>query len=412
MRRTTLLLACTALAVILAGGGALLAGVEEAEAAFPGNNGQIGGEGEWSPDGTKVVFSRGDGSAFYYGNDSEIFVKDAASGTTTQLTDNSPSDPDNPEDLTTDDRYPAWSPDGTKIVFVRDEVRGDLCSFLYVMNSDGSDQRRLGSCNNPLSSPAWSPDGSKIAYVRYNGDWYDIEVMDADGTNAHTLYDKSCCTDLALWDGPPEWSPNGKKLVFVMGQYDDVGTLLSKDVWKANADGSERTRLAHLSEADPTGVAWSPDGTKIAFVRDGEVWTMRPDGSNQTDTNALAPAGAFDWHGEFDWQPVCPCPEPPSTDATDPTVTRLRPAPGAEIRDRTPTIKATVRDETTELSRPDVKLYIDGAKKAFSYDEATDRLTRTTGRLSYGGHRVRIVATDAAGNAAEGTWTFRVIRGR
>jgi probable HAF family extracellular repeat protein len=87
-------------------------------------------------------------------------------------------------------------------------------------------------------------------------------------------------------------------------------------------------------------------------------------------------------------------------------------APADEIRDRTPIVRATVRDEADELRRPDIKLYIDGAKKAFSYDEATDRLSRTTGRLSYGKHRVRVRAEDAAGNVARRAWSFRVIRGR
>jgi hypothetical protein len=71
-----------------------------------------------------------------------------------------------------------------------------------------------------------------------------------------------------------------------------------------------------------------------------------------------------------------------------------------------------VRDGASELAVSDVKLFVDDAPKVFSYDEATDRLSRTTGRLSYGRHRVRIEAEDAAGNATARAWSFRVVRGR
>ena len=57
---------------------------------------------------------------------------------------------------------PAWSPDGRKIAFVSDR---DGNSEIYVMNADGSGQRRL--TRNPAydADPAWSPDGRTIAFV-------------------------------------------------------------------------------------------------------------------------------------------------------------------------------------------------------------------------------------------------------
>ena len=64
---------------------------------------------------------------------------------------------------------------------------------------------------------------------------------------------------------------------------------------------------------------------------------------------------------------------------------------------------------------PDDDLYLvgmDGARKSFAYDPDTDRLTRTTGKLSYGRHFVRVVAEDSAGNATAQAWSFKVVRGR
>ena len=100
----------------------------------------------------------------------------------------------------------------------------------------------------------------------------------------------------------------------------------------------------------------------------------------------------------------------PALDAAGPTITR--PAPGGEIRDRTPTVRATVRDGESELASSGISLYVDGAEKAFSYDPDTDRLSRTMGRLSYGRHSVRVAAEDAAGNATARAWSFKVVRGR
>lgn len=94
-----------------------------------------------------------------------------------------------------------------------------------------------------------------------------------------------------------------------------------------------------------------------------------------------------------------------------PNIVNVRPAAGSRVRDHTPTISALLGDRT-ELARADVRLYVDGRPKPFSYDPATNRLSRTTGRLSYGKHHVRITAEDAAGNRAVRAWSFRVVKGR
>ena len=77
----------------------------------------------------------------------------------------------------------------------------------------------------------------------------------------------------------PAWSPDGTKIAFVSDRDGDT------EIYVMNADGSHPTNLTNTSAEDRTP-AWSPDGTKIAFVssRDGSagIYVMNADGSNPT----------------------------------------------------------------------------------------------------------------------------------
>jgi hypothetical protein len=97
---------------------------------------------------------------------------------------------------------------------------------------------------------------------------------------------------------------------------------------------------------------------------------------------------------------------------TPPVITNLRPTAGSTIKDRTPTIAATVRDAGTDLAKPALRLYLDGRRRyAFSYDRGTNRLNFTpAGRLSLGRHTVKIVAHDQQGLSSTRSWRFSVAR--
>ena len=94
---------------------------------------------------------------------------------------------------------------------------------------------------------------------------------------------------------------------------------------------------------------------------------------------------------------------------TAPTVTNLKPASGSRIRDRTPLVAATVSDAQTDLDKSNIKLFVDGKSKGtFSYDASTDRLSYTSGRLSFAKHTVKIVATDGVLSTTK-SWSFKVV---
>jgi hypothetical protein len=100
-----------------------------------------------------------------------------------------------------------------------------------------------------------------------------------------------------------------------------------------------------------------------------------------------------------------------TVDTTKPTISGTSPRSGAKIRDATPTIRVLVKDSQTNLLKGNIKLYVDGKAKPFSYSSSTDRLVHRSKGLKPGRHTVRVVAKDAAGNPATKNWQFTVVRG-
>ncbi|OGD52948.1 hypothetical protein A3K80_03245 [Candidatus Bathyarchaeota archaeon RBG_13_38_9] len=238
-------------------------------------NGQEDGRPAWSADGSKIVFVRGDE------NDWEIWSMNADGSNQKQLTNNDD-----------DDDWPAWSPDGSKIVYQKFTVPPDHWD-IWVMNADGSGQRLLYDSGHDDEMPVWSPDGSKIALTQYdstsNSD--QIWVINADGSNPMQVTSPPDNTN----DFNPDWSPDGSKIVFGRpGQS-------SNEIWVVDADGGNPTRIT--SGETHFVPAWSPDGSQIVFVHDSfdeqtylEIYTMNADGSNKKQlTSNLTPDDTPDW---------------------------------------------------------------------------------------------------------------------
>jgi len=146
------------------------------------------------------------------------------------------------------DTLPAVSPDGKSVAFVH--IRDDRSRDVHVSRLDRK-PRRLTTSGGEW--PAWSPDGSKIVFARYveAKDKWELDLVNSDGTHLHRL------TTAAGRDGEgdlaPAWSPDGKTIAF---EGDD-------DIRLINVDGT-KNQLLVSNGGEP---AWSPDGTKIAFIR-------------------------------------------------------------------------------------------------------------------------------------------------
>ena len=161
--------------------------------------------GDYSPDGRRLVFAR-------WVDDEPIgfFVTELDGSALVQIS---------PPDLVADDAGFAgsWSPDGNQILFVARETQ-DHHKAIWVVNADGSSPRPLRideACGGPLSdngsvgcySPAWSPDGTMIVFTRSSppGSAENIYIVNADGTGLVQVTDGGY-DDNPDWGTPPDGS--------------------------------------------------------------------------------------------------------------------------------------------------------------------------------------------------------------
>jgi Tol biopolymer transport system component/DNA-binding winged helix-turn-helix (wHTH) protein len=231
------------------------------------NNNAMDCQPVWSPDGSRVVFwSNRDGGR-------EIYVMDADGSNVRRLTHN-----------LADDVNPGWSPDGRRILFDSDR---DGNQEVYVMDADGGNQIRLTRNNAADTTPSWSPDGSLIAFASnrdtgppYNPYNLDIYLMNADGSNVRRIVDD------AEYDVGPQWSPDGRKILFITGRNRNF------DVYEMNADGTRQRNLTADHDKSDGAPVWSIDGHNIAFVRriegKDQVFVMGSAGGNLKQVTHIA----------------------------------------------------------------------------------------------------------------------------
>ena len=251
----------------------------------------------------------------------------------------------------------AWSPDGKQLAFVRLETPNvEANADLFVVNSDGSDLRRLTETKGEHeSAPSWSPDGSTIAFATLSlgqiestpgeglneEEWtYDLKVLEVANTqNVKTLiadlgrleYDwspdnrqlavlasrerslfivdvasgelRELAGDAVPWFGH-EWSPDGMRITYRCGKAG--ATEYERDVCVISRDGSNHVVLAHERHFDPgpggsselwvaagASPLWTPDGRHVAFAgTGGKLYFVDPEDGNLDRV-------VDNWRGEF-----------------------------------------------------------------------------------------------------------------
>ena len=287
-----------------------------------------------SPNGTKIVFTfKPTGSSYH-----QIYTVDKSGSNLTDLSRTANAEPSAP----TEDTQPAWSPDGTKIAFVRSNPPGSTPQ-IYMMNaSDGSEQNRLTNSPDTYRAPAWSPDGEKIAFTRSGVGYLDeIWVMDAVENGAQTRLTMSAGRDL-----DPDWSPDGTRIAFTRYLF-----AINVEVVDANGGGGVTPLTGNPTNGCPCSMqpAWSPDGSKLAYVEQVasdqhccQVNMMGSDGADPVPLTDLdtTPATA---HLNPDWQPLTRTSVSETTSAGGTVATNTLPTPNSPVA----TLVTTPSDGTT-----------------------------------------------------------------
>jgi Tol biopolymer transport system component len=214
----------------------------------------------WSPDGTKIAFTRLDADFAILG---DIWVMDPDGSNQTNLT------PTAPDANNFDEYQPTWAPSGAQLAFVREVRKEDLPgqiiseqSDIFVMGANGDNATNITQTEADERDPAWSPDGAKIAFSGVRNGGEEILTMDTDGQNEEILTGDG--TD--AFDVAPDWSPDGTMVVF-QKESQELGCCDPPEIWAVNRDGSGDTNLTSHPSND-TGPSWSPDGSEITFSSD------------------------------------------------------------------------------------------------------------------------------------------------
>ena len=253
---------------------------------------------DWSPDGKRLAFTtRG-------GETEPLYEYDLATQTSQELFAC--------EDPCVGHDEPAYSPDGTKVAFSL-----ALGPFLPTGPSDcglaigdlatGEVTQITSNTEPPCDReyfPRWSPDGSQLTYWRYlptGTDTFETAafVINADGTNERRL------TDPEMFAADPDWSPDGRWIVFYTYPWGDFCCEVS-NLYRIHPDGSGMEQLTHYEKADlrASQPRYTPDGQYIIFVavtpRTRSLWAIPAEGGEPI---VLAQGGIYT-HGT--WQPQPP----------------------------------------------------------------------------------------------------------
>jgi TolB protein len=185
----------------------------------------------WSPDQRRIAIAKPGAG---------IYVVDARTGRSKRLTKSEA------------DEAPAWSPDGSQILFHRQVTATNW--DIYSVKPNGGPLRRLTRDPGQQLHPSWSSDGRKVAFAEQDstGNWV-IYTMSPDGSDHERITsEKESSQD-------PEWSPDGTQLALV------AQTAGRESVAVIRPDGSGRTVVTGNRLA-VTSPSWSPDGKRIAFA--------------------------------------------------------------------------------------------------------------------------------------------------
>jgi Tol biopolymer transport system component len=202
--------------------------------------------GGYSPDGSRILFFRPSTRAVGDGEPMDLFAV-TVDGTDLQKLD----PPGTTTGLVGGGIAASWSPDGKQVAVVLSSGSfwDDDARAAYVVDADGSHVKLITPRGDILSAQ-WSPDGRWIAFDSSDGGPHDLFVIHPDGTGLARI---TSTEEDGLFSFGPVWSPDSTKLLFVRG----LDELDSTDLWTVNVDGTGLSQVTH-SLGGYGGYAWLP----------------------------------------------------------------------------------------------------------------------------------------------------------
>jgi Tol biopolymer transport system component len=211
----------------------------------------------------------------------------------------------------TEDGFPDWSPDGSLLVF----HRSGSPFAVFTVKADGSDLQQVTPPTEDGSDASFLPDGKRVVYTRASGKekvfpgddrWIehsDIVVRDVDGGNPTTLIRSK------RWEGgynSPHFAPDMSRVLFVRENSPLTKPAHAHAVFVARADGTGRKQITPWSLDAGDDPDWSPNGKLIVFhsheggSEQGQLYVIRPDGSGMRQ---LTHFKAGTWIGSMSFSP-------------------------------------------------------------------------------------------------------------
>jgi TolB protein len=180
---------------------------------------------------------------------------------------------------------PTWSPTGTHLAFARAGAVGSV--GLWTVDTRTGRLQRI--TNGKDESPAWRPDGQRIAFIR-GGDIY--TVASRGGRPRRLMRTRGA------EESDPSWARDGR---LAFAAYREVGEVGLRDLFVINANGSGLRKVPTPPETREYQPDWSPDGKELLFCdydRNGWLFILTVDGRNLREFQTGA-----EYCGEPDWSP-------------------------------------------------------------------------------------------------------------
>lgn len=314
-----------------------------------------GREGVYSPDGRHIAYVRGPGTWYRKGyrgsaND-DIWICDADGSNNRRLTT-----------FDGQDNSPMWSADGETIYYVSEvlgnpanivktDAKGTQKPRLVTMHKEDSVRRARISTSgewivyecgpdlwitstregisarklaievhaddavNPettrtftqgASEFALSPDEQHVAFVVHG----DIFLMSVPGPGAPREADPARPKATRLTNSPSfdhgmAWSPDGKKMIFASDRngHENLYLLESDDKEHPKLAEAQKFKVHQLTDTNDAefGASFSPDGKRVAYIRAGRLWTMKPDGTEQKILVDQPQVFDYEWSPDSRW---------------------------------------------------------------------------------------------------------------